>query len=140
MVMVDDSHATGFMGAGGRGTHEHHRVGDRIDILTGTLGKALGGASGGYVSGRREIIDLLRQRSRPYLFSNAVAPVIAASSVEALRLLQTPEGEQLRQRLRDNTRYFRDALQRLGLDVVPGEHPIVPIMFGDATAAGSAAE
>jgi glycine C-acetyltransferase len=133
LVMVDDSHAVGFMGKTGRGTHEHQGVIGRIDILTGTLGKALGGASGGYTSGRREIVELLRQRSRPYLFSNTVAPCIAAASLRALELLGS--STELRDRLESNTRYFREAMTRAGFQIVPGEHPIVPIMLGDAALA-----
>jgi glycine C-acetyltransferase len=133
LVMVDDSHAVGFMGRTGRGTHEHHGVLGRIDILTGTLGKALGGASGGYASGRREIVELLRQRSRPYLFSNTVAPPIAAASIRVLELIG--ESTELRDRLEANTRFFREAMARAGFDLVPGEHPIVPIMLGDAVLA-----
>ena len=133
MVMVDDSHAVGFMGEHGRGTHEHLGVMGRVDIITGTLGKALGGASGGYTSGRKEIVDLLRQRSRPYLFSNSVAPPIAAASIAVLDLLsQTSE---LRERLFSNTRFFRQKMSALGLQILPGEHPIVPVMLGDATLA-----
>jgi len=138
LVMVDDSHAVGFMGKSGRGTHEHCGVMGRIDILTGTLGKALGGASGGYTSGRREIIDLLRQRSRPYLFSNTLAPVIAGASLEALRLLR--ESTSLRDTLEENTRYFRDAMTQAGFDIAPGTHPIVPVMLGDAALAARFAE
>ena len=133
LVMVDDSHAVGFMGAHGRGTPEHHGVMDRVDILTGTLGKALGGASGGYVSGRREIIDLLRQRSRPYLFSNSVPPAIAAASIASLDLITRSPG--LRDKLHRNTRIFRAGLAEAGLEIRPGTHPIVPIMLGDATLA-----
>ncbi|HVR36022.1 MAG TPA: glycine C-acetyltransferase [Methylomirabilota bacterium] len=133
LVMVDDSHAVGFMGKRGRGTHEFHNVMDRVDILTGTLGKALGGASGGYTSGRREIIEFLRQRSRPYLFSNTLAPAIVAGSIKAIDLLSS--STELRDRLESNTRFFRAELQRLGFDVLPGEHPIVPIMIGDAALA-----
>ena len=133
MVMVDDSHAVGFMGKTGRGTHEHHHVMDRVDIITGTLGKALGGASGGYTSGRREIIDLLRQRSRPYLFSNTLAPPIAAASLQVLQLLT--ESSDLRERLFSNTRLFRERMAANGFDLLPGEHPIVPVMFGDASRA-----
>jgi len=133
LVMVDDSHAVGFMGKHGRGTHEHHGVLGRIDILTGTLGKALGGASGGYTSGRREIIAYLRQRSRPYLFSNTLAPPIAAGSIKALELLS--ESTELRDRLEQNTRFFREGMARSGFTVLPGEHPIVPIMLGDAALA-----
>jgi glycine C-acetyltransferase len=130
MVMVDDSHAVGFMGKTGRGTHEHHNVMGRIDIITGTLGKALGGASGGYTSGRKEIIDLLRQRSRPYLFSNSVAPPIVAASLKVLELLE--ESTTLRDRLFENTRRFRERMTANGFQILPGEHPIVPVMFGDA--------
>tara|TARA_A100001391_G_scaffold189617_1_gene161200 strand:+ start:305 stop:1492 length:1188 start_codon:yes stop_codon:yes gene_type:complete len=133
LVMVDDSHSVGFMGPHGRGTHEHHHVMDRVDIITGTLGKALGGASGGYTSGRREIIELLRQRSRPYLFSNSVAPPIVAGSLAAIDLLT--ESTDLRDRLAENTAFFRDGLEQAGFDLVPGEHPIVPIMLGDASLA-----
>ena len=133
MVMVDDSHAVGFIGAHGRGTPELHQVVDRVDIVTGTLGKALGGASGGYVSGRREIIDLLRQRSRPYLFSNSVAPAIAAASLTVLDLLD--EGDDLRARLKENTLWFRERMEGLGFDILPGDHPIVPVMLGDAALA-----
>ncbi len=138
MVMVDDSHAVGFTGAHGRGTHEHHRVMGRIDILTGTLGKALGGASGGYTSGRHEIIDLLRQRSRPYLFSNSLAPPIVAASLKALDLIS--ESSALQDRLRDNTLFFRTEIARLGFDILPGEHPIVPVMIGDAARATQMAD
>ena len=133
VVMVDDSHGVGFMGPGGRGTHEHFGVIDKVDILTGTLGKALGGASGGYVSGRKEIIDLLRQRSRPYLFSNTLPPAIAAASMAAIGLVRnSPE---LRERLHSNTRFFREGLVRAGLTIKPGTHPIVPVMLGDAALA-----
>lgn len=138
MVMIDDSHAVGFMGKKGRGTHEYCGVMGREDILTGTFGKALGGASGGYVSGRREIIELLRQRSRPYLFSNTLAPMIAASSLRAIELLS--ESTELRDRLEANTRYFREAMTAHGFDIKPGCHPIVPIMLGDAGLAQKAAE
>ncbi len=138
MVMVDDSHAVGFMGKHGRGTHEFHHVMDRIDIITGTLGKALGGASGGYVAARREIVDLLRQRSRPYLFSNSLAPPIAAATLEVLTMLE--ESTELRDRLADNTSFFRQQVTELGFDVVPGEHPIVPVMLYDARVAGRFAE
>jgi len=133
MVMVDDSHAVGFVGAGGRGTPELHGVTDRIDIVTGTLGKALGGASGGYTSGRREIVDLLRQRSRPYLFSNSVAPAVAGASLKVLDLLES--SDDLRARLRENTGWFRERMTSLGFDILPGDHPIVPIMIGDAAQA-----
>jgi len=138
LVMVDDSHAAGFLGAEGRGTHEYHGVMGRVDILTGTLGKALGGASGGYTSGRRAIIEILRQRSRPYLFSNTLAPAIAAASLTAIELA-TASGD-LRARLWENTRFFRAAMTEAGFDIVPGEHPIVPVMLGDALLAGRMAE
>jgi len=137
-VMVDDSHSVGFMGKRGRGTHEHHNVMDRIDIITGTLGKALGGASGGYTSGRKEIIELLRQRSRPYLFSNTVAPPIVGGSIKAIELLS--ESTELRDKLFDNTAYFRAAMTAAGFDILPGEHPIVPIMLGDAKVAADMAD
>ena len=138
LVMVDDSHAVGFMGKRGRGTPEYHGVRERIDVITGTLGKALGGASGGYTSGRKEIIDLLRQRSRPYLFSNSVAPPIVGASITAIDLLT--QSTELRDKLMDNTRYFREKIAGIGLDVLPGEHPIVPVMFGDAHPAVRMAE
>ena len=138
LVMVDDSHAVGFMGATGRGTPEYHQVTDRVDIVTGTMGKALGGASGGYTSARREIVELLRQRSRPYLFSNTVAPPIVAASIAAVDLLG--ESTDLRDRLADNTRVFREGMTREGFEIVPGEHPIVPIMLGDAVLASKMAE
>ncbi len=138
MVMVDDSHAVGFFGKNGKGTHEHCGVMDRVDIITGTLGKALGGASGGYTSGRKEIIDLLRQRSRPYLFSNSVAPPIVTAAIAAIDMLAG--STELRDKLMDNTRYFREKLSSIGLDIVPGEHPIVPVMFGDAVLATKMAE
>jgi glycine C-acetyltransferase len=134
LVMVDDSHAVGFVGEHGRGTPELHGVADRIDILTGTLGKALGGASGGYTSARAEIVEILRQRSRPYLFSNSLAPAIAAASIRAFDLLDA--SDELRERLRENTSYFRTRMVELGFDVLPGEHPIIPVMFGDAVLAG----
>ena len=137
MVMVDDSHAVGFVGEHGRGTPEHHGVMDRIDILTGTLGKALGGASGGYVSARQEVIDLLRQRSRPYLFSNSVSPAVVAASLRVLDMLA--DGEDLRARLRANAVHFRAGMQSLGFDLLPGEHPIIPVMLGDARVAGELA-
>jgi glycine C-acetyltransferase len=138
LVMVDDSHAVGFVGARGRGTPEHHGVTERIDVLTGTMGKALGGASGGYVSGRREIIELLRQRSRPYLFSNTLAPSIVGGTLRALELLEA--STELRDRLEQNTRFFREGLERIGLQVLPGVHPIVPVMLGDAGLASRFAE
>ena len=133
LVMVDDSHAVGFLGKNGRGTHEFRDVIGRVDILTGTLGKALGGASGGYTSGRKEIIEMLRQRSRPYLFSNTVAPPIAAASLKALEMLAESTG--LRDRLERNTKLFREGMTKLGFNILPGEHPIVPIMLGDAALA-----
>jgi glycine C-acetyltransferase len=134
MVMVDDSHAVGFTGPNGRGTHEHHGVMGRIDALTGTLGKALGGASGGYVSGRRELVAMLRQRSRPYLFSNSLAPPIVAASLKVLELIRG--AKDLRERLADNTSYFRKRMTDEGFDILPGDHPIVPVMIGDAALAG----
>ena len=133
IVMVDDSHAVGFMGRTGRGTHEHCEVMGRVDVFTGTLGKALGGANGGYTSGRREIIDLLRQRSRPYLFSNTIPPSIAAASIACLELLS--RSTELRDRLHANTRFYREGLTKAGLTIKPGTHPIVPIMLGDAALA-----
>ncbi len=138
MVMVDDSHAVGFIGEHGRGTPELHDVADRVDIVTGTLGKALGGASGGYASGRKEIIDLLRQRSRPYLFSNSLAPAIAAASLVVLDLLD--ESDALRAKLRENTAWFRERMTGLGFDILPGDHPIVPVMLGDAALAARMAD
>jgi glycine C-acetyltransferase len=138
LVMVDDSHASGFTGKTGRGTHERAGVMGRIDIITGTLGKALGGASGGFTSGRKEIIDLLRQRSRPYLFSNSIPPAIAAASIAAIDLLAR-SGE-LIERLNANTQLFRQGMTRLGFNIVPGEHPIVPVMLGDAAVAARFAE
>ena len=138
LVMVDDSHAVGVLGKRGRGTHEHCDVMGRIDIITGTLGKALGGASGGYTSGRKEIIEILRQRSRPYLFSNTLAPAIVVTSLKVLDILSASTS--LRDKLRDNTRYFREQIAKLGLDVIGGEHPIVPIMLGDAVLAQKMAQ
>jgi glycine C-acetyltransferase len=138
MVMVDDSHAVGFVGARGRGTPELHGVTDRVDVITGTLGKALGGASGGYTSGRKEIIELLRQRSRPYLFSNSVAPAVAGASLKVLDLLEG--GDELRSRLGDNTAWFRQRMTGLGFDILPGDHPIVPVMIGDAARASRMAD
>jgi glycine C-acetyltransferase len=134
MVMVDDSHAVGFIGGTGRGTHEHHGVMGRIDAITGTLGKALGGASGGYVSGRKELVAMLRQRSRPYLFSNSVAPPIVAASLKVLQLLQS--AGDLREKLASNTRFFRERMTAEEFEILPGEHPIVPVMVGDAALAG----
>ena len=133
MVMIDDSHAVGFLGKTGRGTHEHCGVMDRVDVITGTLGKALGGASGGYTSGRREIIDLLRQRSRPYLFSNSLAPAIVNAALKALELVSA--STELRDRLDDNTRYFKERMLGHGFVLNEGNHPIVPIMLGDAVLA-----
>jgi glycine C-acetyltransferase len=138
LVMVDDSHAVGFLGQNGRGTHEYRDVMGRVDIITGTLGKALGGASGGYTSARQEIIDILRQRSRPYLFSNTVAPCIAAASLKVLDLLSACSD--LRDTLRDNTTYFRTQMTQRGFHIVAGEHPIVPIMLGDAKRAHAMAD
>ncbi len=138
LVMVDDSHAVGFMGPTGLGTPELHGVQDRVDIVTGTLGKALGGASGGYTSGRREIVGLLRQRSRPYLFSNTIAPPIVAASLKVLDLLTTSDN--LRACLHANTALFRERMTALGFDILPGEHPIIPVMLGDAQKAGQLAD
>jgi len=138
MVMVDDSHAVGLMGAGGRGTHEHAGVMGRVDILTGTLGKALGGASGGYTAGPKAVIDLLRQRSRPYLFSNSLPPVVAAATLESLKILR--KSSELVERLRANTTFFRQRMTELGLNILPGEHPIVPVMIGDAARAARMAD
>ncbi len=138
LVMVDDSHAVGFIGANGRGTPEYCGVLDRVDIITGTLGKALGGASGGYTSGRKEIIEWLRQRSRPYLFSNTLAPVIASTSIAVLDMISAkPE---LRERLEENSRIFRTRMEEAGFDLVPGNHPIIPVMLGDAVLAQKVAE
>ncbi len=138
LVMVDDSHSVGVLGKHGKGTHEYRNVIDRIDIITGTLGKALGGASGGYTTGRKEIIEFLRQRSRPYLFSNTLAPAIAATSLKVLEILEA--STELRDKLAENTAYFRRKIEGLGLNVLPGEHPIVPIMLGDAVLAQNMAE
>jgi len=138
LVMVDDSHAVGFLGRSGRGTHEHRGVMGRVDIITGTLGKALGGASGGYTSGRAEVISMLRQRSRPYLFSNSVAPPILGASLKALEICR--RSTELRDRLEENTKFFRTALTERRFNIIPGEHPIVPIMIGDAALAGRMAE
>ncbi|SDK21639.1 glycine C-acetyltransferase [Billgrantia gudaonensis] len=138
LVHFDDCHATGFLGEGGRGTHEYRDCMDRIDITTGTLGKALGGASGGYTSGRREIVALLRQRSRPYLFSNTVAPPVVAGALKALEL--AAESRELRDRLEENTAFFRAGLERLGFELLPGEHPIVPVMLHDASLASRFAD
>jgi glycine C-acetyltransferase len=138
MVLVDDSHAVGFVGEGGRGTPERFGVMDRVDILTGTLGKALGGASGGYVAAHQEVVDLLRQRSRPYLFSNAVAPAVAAGSLKALEIAAT--SHRARQGLRDNTALFRKLMSEAGFDLLPGEHPITPVMFPGEDGARRAAQ
>lgn len=137
-VHFDDCHATGFLGQTGRGTHEYNGVVDRIDLTTGTLGKALGGGSGGYTSGRRELIDLLRQRSRPYLFSNSIAPPMVGGALKAIELAS--QSTELRDRLESNTRFFRNRLQEEGLSILPGEHPIVPIMIGDAALASKMAD
>ena len=138
MVMVDDSHATGFIGDNGRGTHEYHNVMGRVDIITSTLGKALGGASGGFTSGKKDIVDLLRQRSRPYLFSNSLAPHVAAASIRAIELAR--DSTDLRSQLRDNTQYFRKRMAAAGFDLLPGTHPIAPILFGDARIATDTAQ
>jgi glycine C-acetyltransferase len=138
LTMIDDCHATGFLGKTGRGTHEYRDVMGRIDIITGTLGKALGGASGGFTSGRKEIVGWLRQRSRPYLFSNSVAPVIAASSIAVLDLLERDNS--LAEQLHENARYFRGRMEERGFDLVPGEHPIIPVMLGDAKLATEMAD
>jgi glycine C-acetyltransferase len=138
LVMVDDSHAVGFMGRRGRGTHEFHQVMGRVDVITGTLGKALGGASGGYTSGRKEIIEYLRQRSRPYLFSNTLAPSIAGASLKVLELLTS--STELRDKLEANTKFFREGMAKLGFTILPGTHPIVPVMLGDAALAAKFAD
>jgi glycine C-acetyltransferase len=138
MIMMDDCHATGFLGKGGRGTHEYHNVIGKVDLLTGTLGKALGGAAGGYISGHKVLIDWLRQRSRPYLFSNTLAPVIAATSLKVLEMIR--DGDDRRQRLIDNTQYFRRAMTAAGFTLLPGDHPIVPVMLGDEALASKMAD
>jgi glycine C-acetyltransferase len=138
LVMVDDSHAVGFMGKHGRGTPDYHHVMGRIDIITGTLGKALGGASGGYTSGRKEIIEYLRQRSRPYLFSNTLAPAIAGATLKVLELLTA--STELRDKLEANTQFFREGMSKLGFTILPGTHPIVPVMLGEAALAGKIAD
>ncbi|RQH03892.1 glycine C-acetyltransferase [Paraburkholderia dinghuensis] len=140
LVMVDDSHAVGFIGEHGRGTPEHCGVADRVDIVTGTLGKALGGASGGYIAGKKEVVELLRQRSRPYLFSNTLTPSIAAASLKVLELIASDEGAQLRARVRANGSHFRREMSALGFTLVPGEHPIIPVMLGDAQIASKMAD
>ena len=138
LVMIDDCHSAGFMGKTGRGTHEHCNVQGRVDIITGTLGKALGGAMGGYTSGKKEVIELLRQRSRPYLFSNSVAPSIVGASIAAIEMLSS--STELRDKLAENTKFFREEIAKIGLTILPGEHPIVPVMFGDAVVASKMAE
>lgn len=138
MVAVDDSHAVGFTGENGRGTHEYHNVMGKVDIITGTLGKALGGASGGYTSGKKEVIEWLRQKSRPYLFSNSLAPAIAATSIKVLDLLETSGN--LREKLKNNALYFRKGLESLGFTIVPGTHPIIPVMLGEAKLAKTMAD
>jgi glycine C-acetyltransferase len=138
LVVVDDSHAVGFMGKNGRGTPEYHQVMDQVDLVTGTLGKALGGASGGYISGKKEIIDWLRQKSRPYLFSNTLAPVIVAASIKVFDLLEN--GGDFREKLKNNATYFRSGLTKLGFNLIPGEHPIIPVMLGDAKIAKTMAD
>ena len=140
LVMVDDSHAVGFVGDNGRGTPEFCGVADRVDIYTGTLGKALGGASGGYIAARKEVVGLLRQRSRPYLFSNSLAPAIVTASLAVLELLRSKEGAALRERVNANGAHFRREIGKLGFNLVPGQHPIVPVMLGDATLASNMAE
>lgn len=138
LIMVDDSHAVGFMGPNGKGTPEFHNVQKRVDIVTGTLGKALGGASGGYTSGRKQIVEWLRQRSRPYLFSNSLAPVIVATSLEVLKLLKN--SSELRNTLHSNSAYFRERIEKLGFKLIPGSHPIIPVMLGDAVLAQKMSE
>lgn len=138
LVMVDDSHAVGFMGENGRGTHEYCDVMDKVDIITGTLGKALGGASGGYTSGKKEIVEWLRQRSRPYLFSNTLAPAIVGASLKVLDLLR--DGKELRDKLRENSQYFRHHMTQLGFELIEGDHPIIPVMLGDAKLASVLAD
>ncbi len=140
LIMVDDCHATGFTGPNGAGTPDHFGVKDRVDILTGTLGKALGGGSGGYTSGPKAIIDILRQRSRPYLFSNTLLPAITATSITVLDMLESDEGAEMRKTLKENSEYFRAEMTKLGFDLLPGEHPIIPVMLGDAALAGKFAD
>lgn len=139
-VMVDDSHAVGFVGKNGRGSAEYRQVQEKIDLFTGTFGKALGGASGGYIAGKKETIDLLRQRSRPYLFSNSLMPAIVSATSACLRLIESDEGNSLRQRLRENGQHFRKSMQEAGFKLVPGEHPIIPVMLGDAKLANAMAD
>jgi glycine C-acetyltransferase len=138
LTVLDDSHAVGFLGEKGKGTHEYHNVIGKIDIITGTLGKALGGASGGYTSGHKDVIEWLRQKSRPYLFSNTLAPVIAATSLKVFDLLE--KNDDLRKKVKENALYFRNAMQKLGFKLVPGEHPIIPVMIGDAVLAKTLAD
>lgn len=138
MVMVDDSHAVGFVGEGGRGTHEYHNVMDRVDIITGTLGKALGGASGGFTAARKEVVEWLRQRSRPYLFSNSLAPSIVSASIHVLDMLS--KGDELRQKLIDNSKYFREKMTAAGFTLEGADHPIIPVMLGDAKLASEMAD
>ncbi len=138
LVMMDDCHATGFLGDTGRGTHEFHNVMGKVDLITGTLGKALGGGAGGYTSGRKELIGWLRQRSRPYLFSNTVAPPLVAAAIKVLELLEN--GHDLRAKLQENSRYFREGLEKAGFTLLPGEHPIIPVMLGDASLATKMAD
>lgn len=140
LVMVDDSHAVGFIGENGRGTPEYCGVADRVDIITGTLGKALGGASGGYTSAHKQIIEWLRNRSRPYLFSNTLAPIITATSIKVIDILESNVGNALRKKLKENAEYFRAGLEKLSFELVPGEHPIIPVMLGDAKLAVSMAD
>ena len=140
VVMVDDSHAVGLIGAGGQGTPELAGVSDRVDIYTGTFGKALGGAAGGYVSGRKEIVEILRQKARPYLFSNSLAPAIAAGSLEAIKIAKSGEGVKLRQKLHDNAKRFRQGMAEAGFTLLEGEHPIIPVMLGDAVVAANLAK
>jgi len=140
VVMVDDSHAVGLIGAGGQGTPELAGVSDRVDIYTGTFGKALGGAAGGYVSGRKEIVEILRQKARPYLFSNSLAPAIAAGSLEAIKIAKSGEGVKLRQKLHDNAKLFRQGMAEAGFTLLEGEHPIIPVMLGDAVVAANLAK
>ncbi|MEY4418092.1 MAG: hypothetical protein RIQ88_530, partial [Actinomycetota bacterium] len=140
IVMVDDSHAVGLMGTKGGGTPQHAGVSDRVDIYTGTFGKALGGAAGGYVSGRKEIIEFLRQKARPYLFSNSLAPAIVAGSLAAIRIAKSDEGVQLRNKLHQNAKHFRSSMAEAGFDLLEGEHPIIPVMFGDAVLAAKIAD
>ncbi|MFK8031363.1 MAG: glycine C-acetyltransferase [Gammaproteobacteria bacterium] len=138
LVMMDDCHATGFLGDTGKGTHEYHNVMDKVDLITGTLGKALGGGAGGYTSGRKELISWLRQRSRPYLFSNTLAPPLVAAALKVMDLLE--QGDNLRVKLHENSRYFREGMEKAGFNLLPGEHPIIPVMLGDASLATKMAD